>query len=248
MKKPLVSLIELQRMESAADAIQTKKKNIPIRIGALEQEYKAVCDAVEVQRVQVDGLRKLRKEKDAQLQAGQESLKRTRERLFEVKTNKEYQSMLKEIEIFEGKNSRLEDEVISLLDESDHNEAALKSQERELKDRSRSYEEERRKLEEELDSLSAELADCDRKSAEIRKEISAEILRKYEKIKLIGRGLAVVAVWKEVCSGCHMKIPPQMYNDLQKTTALLTCPHCNRIMYWKNRNAADCRTASSTGA
>ena len=248
MKKPLVSLIELQRMESAADAIQTKKKNIPIRIGALEQEYKAVCDAVEVQRVQVDGLRKLRKEKDAQLQAGQESLKRTRERLFEVKTNKEYQSMLKEIEVFEGKNSRLEDEVISLLDELDRHEAALKIRERELKDRSRSYEEERRKLEEELDSLNAELAECDRKSAEIRKEISADVLRKYEKIKVIGRGLAVVAVWKEVCSGCHMNIPPQMYNDLQKTTAPLTCPHCNRIMYWENRNAEDCRTARSSGA
>ena len=248
MKEQLVRLIELQRMESAADGIQAKKENLPIRMNELEQEYTLVCDAVEAQRTQVDGLRKRRKEKDSQLQAGQESLKRTRERLFEVKTNKEYQSMLKEIEIFEGKNSRLEDEVISLLDELDRLEAELKVQERDLEDRRRLYEEERRKMEEELNSLNGELEDCTRKNAEIRKEIPAEILRKYEKIKGIGRGLAVVAVWKEVCSGCHMKIPPQMYNDLQKTTALLTCPHCNRIMYWKNRNAADCRTASSTGA
>ena len=234
-------------MESAADGIQAKKENLPIRMNELEQEYTSVCDAVEAQRTQVDGLRKRRKEKDSQLQAGQESLKRTRERLFEVKTNKEYQSMLKEIEIFEGKNSRLEDEVISFLDELDRLEAELKVQERDLEDRRRLYEEERRKMEEELNSLNGELEDCTRKNAEIRKEIPAEILRKYEKIKGIGRGLAVVAVWKEVCGGCHMTIPPQLYNDLQKTKALITCPNCNRIIYWENRNSEGCGTAKSYG-
>lgn len=247
MKEQLVRLIELQRMESAADGIQAKKENLPIRMDALEQEYTSVCDVVEAQRTQVDGLRKRRKEKDSQLQAGQESLKRTRERLFEVKTNKEYQSMLKEIEIFEGKNSRLEDEVISLLDELDRLEAELKVQERDLEDRKRLYEEERRKMEEELNSLNGELEDCTRKNAEIRKEIPAEILRKYEKIKGIGRGLAVVAVWKEVCGGCHMTIPPQLYNDLQKTKALITCPNCNRIIYWENRNSEGCGAAKSSG-
>ena len=247
MKEQLVRLIELQRMESAADGIQAKKENLPIRMDELEQEYTSVCDVVEAQRTQVDGLRKRRKEKDSQLQAGQESLKRTRERLFEVKTNKEYQSMLKEIEIFEGKNSRLEDEVISLLDELDRLEAEMKVQERDLEDRKRLYEEERRKMEEELNSLNGELEDCTRKNAEIRKEIPAEILRKYEKIKGIGRGLAVVAVWKEVCGGCHMTIPPQLYNDLQKTKALITCPNCNRIIYWENRNSGGCGAAKSSG-
>jgi len=247
LKEPLVSLIELQRMESAADGIQAKKENLPIRMNELEQEYTSVCEVVEAQRTQVDGLRKRRKEKDSQLQAGQESLKRTRERLFEVKTNKEYQSMLKEIEIFEGKNSRLEDEVISLLDELDRLEAELKVQERDLEDRKRLYEEERRKMEEELNSLNGELEDCTRKNAEILKEIPAEILRKYQKIKGIGRGLAVVAVWKEVCGGCHMTIPPQLYNDLQKTKALITCPNCNRIIYWENRNSEGCGAAKSSG-
>ncbi len=247
MKEQLVRLIELQRMESAADGIQEKKKNLPILMNDSEQEYKSICDVVEAQRMQVDGLRKRRKERDSQLQAGQESLKRTRERLFEVKTNKEYQSMLKEIEIFEGKNSRLEDEVISLLDELDRLEAELKVQERDLEDRRRLHEEERRKMEEELNSLNGELEDCTRKNAEIRKEIPAEILRKYEKIKGIGRGLAVVAVWKEVCGGCHMTIPPQLYNDLQKTKALITCPNCNRIIYWENRNSEGCGAAKSSG-
>jgi predicted nucleic acid-binding Zn-ribbon protein len=236
LKKQLVCLIELQKMESAAGRIHAKKRNLPAQVNKLDEEFKAFCDILGTERGQMEDLRKRRREKDAQLLAGQQSLKRTRERLFEVKTNKEYQSMLKEIEIFEGKNSRMEDEVIALLDELDHHEAALKTKEEELEARRRCYEEEKSRLEAELNSLAEELDGYLRKSGELRKEIPAELIRKYEQIKGAGRGVAVVAVWKEVCDGCHMSIPPQLYNELQKTTALITCPNCNRIIYWENRN------------
>ena len=236
MEKQLVCLIELQKTESAAGRIHAKKRNLPVQVNKLEEEFKVFCEVVETQREQVESLRKSRRERDTQLQAGQQSLKRTRERLLEVKTNKEYQSMLKEIEIFEGKNSKTEDEVISLLDEFDRLEAALKSKEEELEVRRRCFEEEKAIMETELNSLSGELDDCVRKSGELKKEIPAELLRKYEQIKGAGRGVAVVPVWKEVCDGCHMSIPPQLYNELQKTTALITCPNCNRIIYWENRN------------
>jgi predicted nucleic acid-binding Zn-ribbon protein len=236
LKEQLVFLIELQRMESAAGRIHAKKRNLPAQVNKLDEEFKAFCDILGTERGQMEDLRKRRREKDAQLLAGQQSLKRTRERLFEVKTNKEYQSMLKEIEIFEGKNSRMEDEVIALLDELDHHEAALKTKEEELEARRRCYEEEKSRLEAELNSLAEELDGYLRKSGELRKEIPAELIRKYEQIKGAGRGVAVVAVWKEVCDGCHMSIPPQLYNELQKTTALITCPNCNRIIYWENRN------------
>lgn len=237
MKERLACLIELQKMETAAGRIHAKKRNLPTQVNKLDEEFKAFCDILETEREQMESLRKRRREKDAQLLAGQQSLKRTRERLFEVKTNKEYQSMLKEIEIFEGKNSKMEDEVIALLDELEHHEAALKTREEELEARRGRYEEEKARLEAELNSLAEELDGYLLKSGELRKGIPAELFRKYEQIKGAGRGVAVVAVWKEVCDGCHMSIPPQLYNELQKTTALITCPNCNRIIYWENRNS-----------
>jgi uncharacterized protein len=238
LEKKLTCLIELQKTELAASRINAKKRSIPVQVNKLEEEFKTICEVVETQREQMENLRKRRREKDTQLQAGQQSLKRTRERLFEVKTNKEYQSMLKEIEIFEGKNSRMEDEIISLLDELDRLEAGMKDKEEGLETRRRCYEEEKMRMEVELNSLAGEMDDCVRKSEELKKEIPAELLRKYEQIKGAGRGVAVVAVWKEVCDGCHMSIPPQLYNELQKTTALITCPNCNRIIYWENRNGS----------
>jgi len=236
LREKLALLIELQKMELAAARIGARKRELPVRMNELEEGFKALCATVDGEKEKLEGLRKRRREKDAQLQSGQDSLKKTRERLFDVKTNKEYQSMLKEIETFEAKNSQIEDEVISLLEELDRFESAVKVREEELAVQRSRYEEQKAKLTEELNSLSGELETCLRKGGEVRNSIPAEILRKYDQIKNAGRGVAVVSVWKEVCDGCHMSIPPQLYNELQKSKVLLTCPNCSRIIYWENRN------------
>ena len=236
MRDKLELLIELQKMESAAGKIVARKKDLPAQMEELDAQFAALSATVKTEQEQLENLRKRRREKDSQLQSGQEMLKRTRERLFEVKTNKEYQSMLKEIETLETKNSHLEDEIIVLLDEIDRLEAVMKTKEAELNAGRLRYEEQKVKLEEEFKAIEVELDVCVRKSGEIRKNIPGDLLRKYEQIKAVGRGLAVVSVWMEICDGCHMAIPPQLYNELQKTVDLLTCPNCSRIIYWKNKN------------
>jgi predicted nucleic acid-binding Zn-ribbon protein len=236
LREQLMLLIELQTMESTAGRITARRKDLPIQLGELEKKYTELSVAVEARREELESLRKHRKEKDKQLQMGQETLKRTRDRLLEVKNNKEYQSMLKEIETFETKNSHVEDEIISLLEELDVFEKEVKKKEDDLDVQRRCYEEEKAKMEKELDSIAEELDGCARKSEAIRKKIPVELLRKYEQIKTAMRGIAVVSVWKEVCGGCHMSIPPQLYNELQKSTVLITCPNCGRIMYWENKN------------
>jgi uncharacterized protein len=237
LREKLELLIELQNMESAAGKIAARKKDLPIQMEELETQFAALSAMVKTEQEELENLRKRRREKDTQLQTGQEMLKRTRERLFEVKTNKEYQSMLKEIETLEGKNSHMEDEIISVLEELDRLEAAMKAKESELSASRLHYEGQRAKLNDELSAIEEELEVCVRKSGELRKGIPSDLLRKYEQIKGVGRGLAVVSVWKEICDGCHVSIPPQLYNELQKSSVLITCPNCNRILYWKNKNA-----------
>ena len=102
--------------------------------------------------------------------------------------------MLKEIEIFEGKNSRMEDEIISILDELERIETEQRTKEEELEVRRLHYEQEKKMIEEEMNSLAGELDGCVRESEELKKEIPAELIRKYEQIKGARQGVAVVAV------------------------------------------------------
>jgi len=80
-------------------------------------------------------------------------------------------------------------------------------------------------------ALQAELAKGREERERIASQVEPEVLRRYGAIRM-RRGLAVVAVSEGTCLGCHMNIPPQLYNQLQRTDTILTCPQCYRIIYW----------------
>ncbi len=223
-------------MESATAKIGTQKRDLPIRMNELDAEFQTLCAAMEGEQEELENLKKLKREKDGLLQKGQETLRKAKERLTEVKTNKEYQSILKEIETIGTKNGQIEDETISLIDQLEEREKVVKAKKEELEGQRRCYEEGKAKMAQELDSLASALEESQTKSDVLKKQVPADMLRKYEQIKNAGRGVAVVPVWKEVCDGCHMHIPPQLYNELQKFKSLITCPNCSRIIYWENRN------------
>jgi hypothetical protein len=237
LKELLGKLIELQKRETEAEKIRSLQKTLPNRLNEMEEAFKVSCAAFEQKREEFEERQKLKREKDRQLQAAQEALKRTRQRLTEVKTNKEYQSMLKEIETSESKNGKLEEEIVALLEGLDSSAKDMKATDGEYEAFKQSHEEQKQTMQAEIESLSAKLDGFDGEIEELKQGLPPDIIRKYERIKRVGRGVAVVPVWKEVCYGCHMAIPPQMYNELQTANELFTCPNCNRIIFWEDRSS-----------
>jgi predicted nucleic acid-binding Zn-ribbon protein len=184
-------------------------------------------------------LNKLQSEKEDKLKKGIDTIKKTKDRLLEVKTNKEYQAILKEIENIEKKNGEIEDEIISGLDQIDHMRTEVRKKEKDFETRRSQYEKEKKKAEIDLSQLDHDLHDTEKRADALRKQIRDELLKRYETIKGRRNGIAVALAWKEVCGGCHMNIPPQMYIDLQRSADLLSCPNCNRIIYWYNQSEKD---------
>ena len=78
-----------------------------------------------------------------------------------------------------------------------------------------------------------------RKRESLQEAVPSDLLGRYDRIKQRNQGIGVTPVWKGVCGGCHMNIPPQLYNELQRSEALLICPNCNRIMYFHDREKTD---------
>ena len=236
MREQLMLLIELQKAELETSKINSRRRIIPDEIVKLDDTYKDYQVSVEEKTKKFNEIQKSHREKEEKLKKGIETLKKAKERLGEVKTNKEYQAVLKEIEIIEDKNSETEDEIILLLDAVDKIKDDLRIKEKEMEVYELKYEEERRNFATELDNLEKNLANYSEKSIELRKKIANDLIKQYEAIKALNRGLAVVPVWKEICEGCHMNIPPQLYIEVQRATDLCTCPYCNRIMYWCDQN------------
>jgi hypothetical protein len=232
-------LIELQKTDSQINKINVRHRSLPEELVKLEEEYQSFQAGVEEEGQRFAEIQKSHREKEEKLKKGQEALKRARERLGEVKTNKEYQAVLKEIEAIGGKNSETEDEIIALLDVVDNLKDKLAIKEEEMGVRKRRYEGERKKLEEELKSLDISHSACQQRYEELKGKIADDFLKRYEAIKTLNHGLAVVAVWKEICEGCYTSLPPQLYIELQKSSELHMCPNCSRIIYWYDRNGEE---------
>lgn len=236
MNEQLRLLIELQVIESALLKNVTRKKELPDKLAKLENEYQLATQEFDEFRNKLDELVKLHKEKESQLKKNQDQIKKTKDRQLDVKTNKEYQAILKEIETIEEKNSQLEDLIISAMDEIDNFKEKVKVSERDFADRKKVYNADKVSLEQEIKALDEEFSALEIKNQELRKKIAAGHLKRFEQIKNVNNGVAVVYAWKEVCGGCHMNMPPQLYNELQKTDEIIKCPNCYRILYWEDRN------------
>lgn len=239
MKEQLSYLIELQRLDLKIGEITTKKKELPEKIEQMDEEFMAITASMEEARDKLEELNKHHTEKEDKLKRGIDALKKTKDRLLEVKTNKEYQAILKEIETIENKNSEIEDEIISAMEDIDHLKIVLKAKEKDFDNCRSQHEKEKKRIEKEISQLDVDLADCKQKRNDLGRKVRSELHKRYETIKGARNGLAVVSAWKEVCGGCHMNIPPQLYIELQRSAELLSCPNCNRIIYWFNQDITD---------
>jgi uncharacterized protein len=239
LKEQLSYLIELQKLDLIIGRIVVKKNELPEKILQMDEGFAVSAKNVEESKKKFEELNKLQSEKEDRLRKGVDTIKKSKDRLLEVKTNKEYQAILKEIETIEKKNSEIEDEIISGLEEIDRMKTVLREKEKEFENHKSQYEGEKKKTEKEISQLDHDLGDAEKRNDALRKQIHDELLKRYETIKGRRNGLAVASVWKEVCGGCHMNIPPQMYIELQKSEELLSCPNCNRIIFWCNQGEED---------
>jgi len=227
----LVRLLKLQQLDMDLLAKEQREKEIPQQVRNLELDVQQAVQHLEAQkRLHKETLLRQRA-LEKELADSTEQLRKKQARKFDVKSNEEYRALLKEIEFSESANSRREDEILMLLDEIDKLEQAIRSQEQTL----RCKEEETRKgketLEEEIPRIRLCLQELIEQRKSLCRDLGAEPLAEYEKIRNQRQGQAVVVVNGNVCPGCHLRVPPQTINEVLQTGEVRNCPHCRRILY-----------------
>ena len=234
MKENLLLLIKLQECDSQLVKLSVKKKKLPGNIDKLDNEFSSFKEGIDQNKIKYDELKSRHTESENKIKKLNEGMVKTKARLLEVKNNKEYQAMLKEIEIAESSRGDIETEIISILETLDKLSMLVKKDEEILKQSKNKYEQEKKIIEDDLNTIDADVLDWEKKRIDLQKNVSDDLLARYEKIRNRNKGVGVISVWKAVCNGCHMNIPPQLYNELQKSNELLSCPNCSRIIYFQD--------------
>lgn len=235
MKEQLSLLIRLQECDTQLVKLSGKKIKLPEKIKKMEDDFQAYRENVEVNKRKYDEVKTKRTACEANVKKLQDGMVKTREKLLEVKNNKEYQAMLKEIETAEKTRGEVETQIIALMDEMEALSVLVKKDEETLSQAKLKHDEEKKIVEEDLNDIDADTTVWIGKRNDLQKNIRADLLAQYERVKKRNNGIGVISVWKAVCNGCQMKIPPQLYNELQRSNDLHSCPNCNRIIYFKDQ-------------
>lgn len=231
-------LLGLQQIDDKLSAIGQKKKEIPERLQGMEQALLETKRQLEEHQQRLKEAHLKQRGLEKQLQANAEDRKNKQKRLLEVKTNEEYKALLKEIEYAKQADSATEDQILTLLEEIDSLEKAMKEKEESIREQESKFREDKKRLEGEIVEIDREHNFLKRERERVCQELDPEVLEDYEKIRARRSGQAVVVIRKEVCPGCHMQVPPQTINEVLQTGEIRHCQYCRRILYCELEESA----------
>jgi predicted nucleic acid-binding Zn-ribbon protein len=232
MNADLTRLIRLQQLESAAEDARRKISDHPARSQALDERLQGARDVLAAIKARLATAAEKRRAEEKEVAGVQTRLAKYKDQLLEVKTNREYTAMLHEIEAAQNDIRAREDRILEVMMETDELNAGIKKSEAELKTAEKEIAAERAVLETEQAGLQAEI---DRTTAEREKlvaDIDRHVLAIFETTAKGRKGVAVAEAKDGLCTICHVRLRPQVFNEVRKNESIIQCDSCRRILYF----------------
>ena len=233
MQQHIESLQKLQTVDLRIRELTEGLEKYPSEINDLKKDLLEREGSINLKETTLSELRTQRDGLESSLLSNQESIKKSEERLFAIKTHKEYEALQKEITDTRKENLEIEDRTISVMTEIEETEAALAEEKENYATLEEQYSEQIAEKEKKIEELEISRKPAEKEKSEILSTIDPKILPLYERIfKRNGRALALAE--NEKCTSCNINIPPQLYNEILKQTKLVQCPNCKKILYTKS--------------
>jgi uncharacterized protein len=239
LKPDIASLVELQSIDNRVSSLD---KEIAGEYGELEKRQRDIEErkaSITKLQEKLGASDKRRRELEAEVEDELARIKERQTKLMNVQTNREYQSLLKEIEDSKRNNKQREEELVLLMEQIESLQQKLGEETTLCESKEGLLGEEQQKTEKHAAALNEKKAKVAKVRQEKAEEVPAALLKKYELLRERRNGTALAPVNGGVCRGCNMNIPPQLFIELQKGEQLLACPTCNRLMFYQAEEEKD---------
>jgi predicted nucleic acid-binding Zn-ribbon protein len=228
----LSRLIDVQEIDKVIQEVTQGLTKLPEELKAGEAALEELKAAHAARVQELENLKAQRRDTETEMADMEESIKTSRQRLMEIKSNIEYKAMLKEIAFKEDQRDQRETRLLQLMELMETQNGLMAEQIGQIEAQETTLVQQRQEVAVRVKKLQQELAELEEKRKKVRKAVPAPLMKRYEFIRQRRNSSAVCPVHEGVCLGCHMNILPQQFIDLQKGLEILQCPHCQRILYW----------------
>lgn len=224
-------LMELQKLDGEIYRLRRELRVKPEEAAHLKQEHQAHTLALQAADSRTKTLEVKRNQMETDLGQKEQQIKKLQGQMFQVKTNKEYSALQKEIEGLKADQSVLEEEILKQMEDVDQAKTAVGAERQTLKIEGEKLNACLQEIQEDLRRIEARIRQLQGQRGVLIPRIDPAILVQYERVLECRDGLALAPVRGNACGGCFMGLPPQLINEVQLAVRLVPCESCARILY-----------------
>lgn len=232
MNEQLKLLVELQALDTKIIEKDRTTASAPDKISSFEKKIQSVATAFERRKEKLGSAKKKLKENERELDDIDERINKLKSRSTDIKTNKEYQALMSEIEGAERERYEHENGMLALMEKVEGENGLITDEEARAASEKSAVEAEMKQFEGEVAAMKKEIAALNEKRHGLKAAIDEDTYEQYMEALDSAGGLAVVAASGEICQGCNMHIPPQQFVEVRKNEEIIHCQQCRRILYY----------------
>ena len=231
VEEKLQNLYELQRIDTEIDKIKTLRGELPLEVQDLEDEIAGLETRIENLKVELGELDKTSSTRKMDIKKAEEAIKKYSEQLDNVRNNREYDALSKEIEFQKLEIELQEKRIREAQKAKAEKEALMEESKKRYEDKVSDLEAKKGELNDIINETHKDEESLQTKSEELAATIDERLLTAYRRIRSNARnGLAVVTVDRDACGGCFNKIPPQRQLDIRSRKKIIVCEYCGHIL------------------
>jgi len=231
VEQRLIALYTLQQIDSQIDKIKIIRGELPLEVQDLEDEIAGLETRVSNFKLEIENLNTEIADRENSKKESETLIKKYEEQQMNVRNNREFDSLTKEIEFQKLEIQLAEKKVKESSFRIENLDADIEEADGRLKERTVDLEAKKGELTDIVDETEKEEKDLAKKSGDNENFIENRLLTAYKRIRENARnGLAVVQVERDACGGCFNKIPPQHQLDIRMHKKIIVCEYCGRIL------------------
>jgi len=231
-QRQIEQLVILQQVDGEIIALRSELENAPMEIQGLEKKFQDMETAKDIVKEKLGYLTDQLKRLENDMEEDHVRLKKSKSKMMMVGNSKEYHAMVREMDSLEKLNRSRDEEKAAFAEELERQTTADQEITTQVDTVRVELEAARAGLADRMNAAQKRLEVLAGQRKEACKVLPPPILSRYEFIRSRLANPVIVSVDNGVCSGCNISIPPQAYIELQKGQQILSCPNCQRLIYW----------------
>ena len=231
VEERLKTLFQLQTTLSAIDEKRALRGELPLEVQDLEDEIAGLATRIEKIKAEIVDFQTAITRKRGEIQQAQATVERYQNQLQEVKNNREYDTLTKEVEYQTLEIELCDKKIREAMIKVEERKRDLETTGETMADREAALEEKKGELDEIMQETKEEEDKLKAKAKDLETKIEPRLLGSFKRIRKNARnGLGIVYVQRDACGGCFNKIPPQRQLDIKMHKKIVVCEYCGRIM------------------